>query len=185
MPNVRRALLRRAEHVPLRIEPDAGQVFEHLSQTARNMPADVLAEEKRGLALEEHAQNFRPKVPGVFGSEPEAGRRERLTRVARRDEIHDSSPRATVEGAEVRVDWSGRNVPFRHSLSQSSGCIGVPLHETDGTGGSSGAQPQPEVEPSNPGTKSQDIHRPFSPKTCSPSAWAQIQQDPGAVGSQM
>jgi hypothetical protein len=124
------------------------------------MPPDVLDEEDRGAALSEHAQNVRPKVPGVFGSEALPGAGEGLTGVTCSDEIHDSTPRATVEGSEVRVDRSGSKVPFLHSLRQTRGVKGFPLHVADGVGDVAGCEPEAEFEASSPGTKSQDIHLP-------------------------
>ena len=83
--DVRRGLFGSAEQIPLRIEPDAGQVFEHFSQTVLDVPSDVFAEDCRRPAFDEHAQNLRPKVPGVFGAEVFSCAAEGLARVARCD----------------------------------------------------------------------------------------------------
>ena len=147
---MRRSLLFRAEHVPFRIEPCAGQVFEHFAQTGRDVPSDVLKESKRGLALHEHAQKLRPKVPGVLRTLAPASDGERLTRVASNDAIHDSSPRATIEDSQVGVDRSAIKQPFFHSRTQTRRDIGPPLHVSDDS--SPTGQSESELDPSNPGT---------------------------------
>ena len=143
--------LSRAEHVPLRIRPELGHFREHLLQTSRNKPPDVLEEHERGLALSEHPQNMRPKVTGVVGGESSTSDGEGLAREARSDEIHDSTPRSTVEGEEVTVDRSGVKDPVTHSFDQTRCEIGFPFHPADGAGGGD-CELDAEVEPSNPGT---------------------------------
>lgn len=151
IPLVVRARFGSTEHVPLRIRPELGHFREHLSQTSRNKPPHVLEEHERGLALLEHAQNMRPKVPWVLGRESFSCDGERLTRESRSDEIHDSTPLATVEGGEVTVDRSGVKDPAAHSLDQTRCDIGFPFHPADGAGGGD-CEPDSKVEPPNPGT---------------------------------
>ena len=149
---MRRSLFFRAEHVPFRIEPDAGQVFKHFAQTFRDMPSDVLEESKRGLALHEHAQNVRPKVARVVGARSLPGDAEGLTRVAASDAIHDATPRATVEGSQAGVDRSEVKQPVFHSRSQTRRDIGLPLHVSDCSSPSGGCEPEAEFNAGNPGT---------------------------------
>jgi len=151
---VRRALFFRTEHVPFRIEPDAGQVPEHVGQSVGDVASDILEKSEPGPRLTEHPEHIRPKVPLVLCPELVPCDAERLARlrVARRDEINDPTPRATVESSQVRVDRSSLKHPVLHSRSQIRRDIGFPFHVTDRSSPAGGRESEPELDPSKPGT---------------------------------
>jgi hypothetical protein len=145
---VRRALLLRTEHVPFRIEPEAGNLPENFPQTFGDVATHVLDEEKRGPALTQHTQDVGPEVAGVVGSFAFSGQTEGLaqSRVARSDEIHDPAPRATTELLKVAMDRSRIQEPLLHSLDQDRGGIGFPLHPSDGAVGGAEGQAKSEID---------------------------------------
>jgi hypothetical protein len=65
----------------------------------RQMTGDVLEEAPSGLALPDHASDIWPKVALVGLAAAMAGQAEWLAGVAASDEIHDATPRASVEGS--------------------------------------------------------------------------------------
>lgn len=86
----------------------ASKLATHLGQALADVWGDVLAEDQSGPALANDTGDVWPEVPWVVSPSSLAGAAEGLTRVSRSDEIHDATPRATIEGCEVRVDWSLR-----------------------------------------------------------------------------
>ncbi len=101
---VRRPDLGRAEQTPLRIEPERGKVDEDVGEPKANVARDVLEEDERGSALVDDPSHFGPEVALVAFAEALAGDAEGLARVARSDEIHDSTPRAAIEGSQIVGD---------------------------------------------------------------------------------
>jgi len=65
---------------------------------------DVLKENESWLNLGNDAPDLGPEVALVGLSEPLPGDGMRLTREARSDEIHRSTPASAVEGGKVRPD---------------------------------------------------------------------------------
>jgi hypothetical protein len=61
------------------------------------------------------------------------------------DEIHAATPRATVEGGEVRPDRSLIQGLVCHPRHESGRCVGVPFNVSHGAGGDSG-ESQCELE---------------------------------------
>jgi hypothetical protein len=91
-----------------------------------------------------------PQVALVRGSEPLPGDAERLAWVARRDDIHNSTPRLRVEGSQVVPDRSRTQVRSFHPRHEAGRSEGVPLdqhHRLHAEG------PEPEVEPADPGAE--------------------------------
>lgn len=130
---MRSAGLIRENATPLRIEPQRGQVTEDDVESPNNESADVLHEDELGSHLANDACELSPE-PGALpvgdaGTLPGLG--DVLAGEAASDEIHDSTPRAAVEGADVAPDRSRSQPPFCHARSQYRGGIGFPLHETD------------------------------------------------------
>lgn len=140
----------RGHHVTqsLKLSPD------HVEAT-REVSWDVFAEEKSGLALAHDPRDVRPEVAVVVFSFALPGKAERLARVARKDEVHEATPRCTIEGGEVRPDRRLIQTPFFHSRDQVRGAKGFPLDVTDGSCGGTG-EPDSEVEPSDSGTEGED-----------------------------
>tara|TARA_Y100000593_G_scaffold59081_1_gene109545 strand:- start:193 stop:765 length:573 start_codon:yes stop_codon:yes gene_type:complete len=148
---VRRADFGSRKHAPLRSVPCRGQVSENVPESHGKVPWDVFQEDEARSSLTNDPVDLGPEVPRVVGSSSRPCDAERLARVARRYKIHDSTPRATVEGSQVRVDRSGWKVPRFHSRRQQRGDIGSPLHVTDGAVVGHGGRDS-ELEPPNPGT---------------------------------
>lgn len=63
----------RAEHRPLRIEPEAGQVSENVSEAPGKQPWDVFQEDEAGSSLANHPGDFRPEPSVVVGAAALAG----------------------------------------------------------------------------------------------------------------
>jgi hypothetical protein len=131
------------------------KVAQHFAQALAGVAGDVLAEEKRGPALLQDTGDVWPEVPRVVASSTLAGAGEWLARVARSDEIHDSTPRATVEGSEIRPDRS-RSHQFRfrfHARSQDRCRIGFPFHVANGTCATAGSEVDAEFESADSGAE--------------------------------
>jgi len=148
---MRGANIGRSEHTPLRIEPEVGQVPEYCVEPEPNMPMDILQEDEARSRIANDSGDVRPEVPLVIRSPSLPCDAERLARVARRDEIHDSTPRATVEGGEVTVDRSGLELMIFHAPGEYGGGKRFPLHMTDGPVSGHDSL-EGEVEAGNSGT---------------------------------
>jgi hypothetical protein len=72
------------------------------------MASDVLKEQEAGQSLANNSSDVRPKVSRIMFSTALAGETEGLTRVSANEDIHDSTPRAAVEGPKVGPDRSVR-----------------------------------------------------------------------------
>ena len=149
LPAVRRSLLFSAEQIPFRIEPEAGKVAEDVAQSEPHMSADVLEKSKSWSGLFKHPAHFRPEVPWVVFALAFPCDGERLARVSTSDAIHPATPRSSVEGSQISPDRCLVQVPFFHSRRQDCGGIGFPLHVTDGAGGASGGELEPEFNPAD------------------------------------
>jgi hypothetical protein len=112
----------------------------------------VLHEHKYGLHLRDDPGDVRPEVARIGGAELLPGDAERLARVSRRDEIHDSTPASTVEGGKVRPDRRLIQNAVLHSRDQERGCGSFPLHVAHGSVVGSEGQGEPELEAADPGT---------------------------------
>lgn len=95
------------------------------------MRGDVLAEDEGGLDLLDESSDGGPEVPRVFGTKPPPSQAERLARVARTDNIHDTTPRVTVEGVQISPDRYRiqGTLPHRRDHVCDGECF--PLHVTD------------------------------------------------------
>jgi len=139
----------RAEHTPLRIEPERGKVGKNVGEPKRNVPCDVLEEPERCAGLVEDSSDVRPEVALVVGAEPSPGDAERLARVAARDEIHASTPRSSVEGSQVRPDRSRIQGRVFHPGHEDGRGEGFPLDVANGARPSG----QAEVDPADSGAE--------------------------------
>ena len=77
------------------------------------------------------SMDVRPKVSRIVFSTTSAGETEGLARVARSDAIHCSTPRAAVEGSQIRPKRRLIQATCFHRLSQVFDGEGFPLHPTD------------------------------------------------------
>lgn len=164
---VRGAQVRRAEHAPFRIDPVGGKVpadpAEGRAVLEGEEPADVLDEEERRAGVAIDAADVGPEPARVGAAPALAGVRGGLAREPASDAIHDATPASSVEGREVAPDRSRIQGTARHKVAKRAGSSRLPLHVTDGYC-SNTRKVEPELEPANPGTKSQDIHAASPPR---------------------
>jgi hypothetical protein len=149
--SVRSAGVGRGDHSPFRIEPQRGKVSDDGVESQPNVACDVLEADERRGALVDDPPDLGPQVSLVLVSESLPSDGEGLTRVARRDEIHDSTPRAAVEGSEVVEDRRRIQGRLFHPGHKDGRSEGVPLDDTHksqpGEGGA-----ESKLEPADPGT---------------------------------
>lgn len=130
---------------------DVAVAFELGEDGGKSSPctADVLPEEERGFALVGNA-DLLEEEPAPFSVEPGllSGDGEVLTRRAASDAIHDTTPRASIEGGEVVPDRSLTQGLLRHPGHEAGRGEGFPLDVHHTAGGSTGCEVEPEVEPS-------------------------------------
>jgi hypothetical protein len=120
------------------------------------MSGDVFEEDDPWLALGDDASDVGPEVPGVILASLLAGDGERLARVTRSKAIHNATPRAAVEGLEIRPNRRRVQASFFHARSQDVGGIGFDLHSTD-EASSRHRHSNAEVESPGSGAERQDV----------------------------
>lgn len=137
------------EEVVLDSEAVALKVGPNLVEAELEVASDVLEEANPRVTIEEHPQDVRPQVARISGAEALAGLREGLAGVARNDAIHDSTPRASVEGSDVRPDRSPIQGRLFHPAHEDGRGEGFPLNVANAL------QPptEPEVEPADSGAE--------------------------------
>lgn len=155
---VGRSRFGRRKQVPLRIEPQRGQRPENSIESAGNKARDVLQEHECGSNLANDSRDVVEQPPLVGDTEPLPGLAVRLAREARSDEIHDATPRSAVERPNRSPDRSWSQETRFHLRDQIRGGEGFPLHVADSPSLTSGRAVESGFEPTNAGTKSQDIH---------------------------
>lgn len=116
--DVRRSDFGRAEQVPLRIEPDVGKVFEDGREKLADA-GNVFEEDNSGLDVCNDSPDVGPEPSFVMFASSLAGDADGLARETCRNEIHDSTPRAAIEGRKI--------VPNR---SRIQGRVFHPRHES-------------------------------------------------------
>jgi hypothetical protein len=150
LPPVRRADVARSDTRPFRIEPERGKVGKQLTESMSIEPWHVFEEDDRGVALSDDSDDGRPDPPLVVGALPLAGDGPRLTREARRDEIHDSTPRLASEGRNVVPDRSEIQGLVFHPGHEDGRGEGFPLDVANGSIPFSESHSEPEIEPTDP-----------------------------------
>jgi len=131
LPLVRRANFRRFE------QSRRNSVTEPLNVGANNIEAesevsgDVLEKHEAGFSLANDASDAGPQVPLIIDAAPLAGETEGLARVAANDAIHESTPRAAVEGSHVAPDRSLVQGFFLHAATKNRGTVDFPLNVAD------------------------------------------------------
>jgi hypothetical protein len=93
--------------------------------------ADVFEEGVLRFDFADDARDFRPEVARIFPPEPLSGDAERLAGIARNEAIHDATPRAAVEGAEIRPNRRRFKGAVRKARRQDAGRSSFPFHVTD------------------------------------------------------
>ena len=128
--------------------PVTGKLGED-SGKSTSCTADVFPEEERRLALvgdsdllEEEAASFAVEA-GLL-----AGNGEVLARSSASDAIHEATPRAAVEGAEIVPNRGLAQGLLRHPGHEAGRGEGFPLDVTNSAGGSIGGELDAEVEAS-------------------------------------
>lgn len=139
-----------------------GEVFADAGNSA-SCPGDVLPEEERGLALDGDADMLEEEAgAAAIQPSPLSSDAEILTRRAASDEIHQSTPRSSVEGAHVVPDRCLCQARFFHPGHEAGRSKGFPLDVHQRLHSAGG---KPEIEPSDSGA---DADR------CSRGTWSHI-----------
>ncbi|MCY3784617.1 MAG: hypothetical protein OXG79_12655 [Chloroflexi bacterium] len=124
----------RAEHAPLRSEPEIGQRAEYGSKSGWSKDAwRILQEDVTRSHIANDSGDIWPEPSLVLLPAPLAGDAERLAREPRSDDIHDATPRAAVERSEVTPDRRFVQATLRHTRDHDRGVIGFPFDVADGS----------------------------------------------------
>jgi hypothetical protein len=149
---VGRADLRRREEARRKSVAHADQVSGDLGKSEAEMMGDVLQEYERRLALADDPRDVRPEMARVLGAPPPSGNRERLARIARKDDVHRATPWMAVEGGKVVPERSRIQGRVFHPGHEDGRGIGFPLDVTHSA--ISGLRNmQAEVEPTGAGAE--------------------------------
>lgn len=132
--------------------------LEAIPSWVRNESCHILAEEQSRTNLFDDSQNVGPQVTLITGAEPSPSRRVGRARPARNDAIHDATPRAAVEGGEIRPDRRVIQETFPHRLFQTPDGEGFPLHVTH-RASISNSEVESKVEPAAAGAEGQGAQR--------------------------
>lgn len=117
------------------------------------MPADVFKETQCGFNLSNDSSDRRPKVARIVLPSAATGEAERLARVSASDAIHNSTPRAAVEGSQVAPDRCRSHGFLFHATRQDAGRESFPLNVTDDARASACCKLNSEVEPADSGAE--------------------------------
>jgi hypothetical protein len=94
------------------------QILQVSSGSSKSVHDDVLEEDEGGPTLADDSRDVGPDPSLVGFAELLSGETERLAWESRSDEIHSSTPRSSVERAEVTPDRTRIQPPFTHRLCQ-------------------------------------------------------------------
>lgn len=128
------------------------------TRESRSCPADVFPEDESGSDLFDDSDELKEE-PAPFSVEAGAlpCDREVLARASASDAIHDATPGAAIEGADIRPDRGGRESAVGHSGEQDGAGVCLALDVADGSGSRDGPV-NPEVEPAAPTEEAKDSH---------------------------
>lgn len=144
-------------HAPFSIEPRFGQVPEYVVDASACQARDVLQEDgSLGSRVANDPGDERPEPTFVVGLGAFSRRAPGLAREARRDDVHDSTPRSSVEGLKVIPDRRRIQPPVFHARRQDCGRKGFPFDVTHGADSRAGGS-ETEIDPSNPGTEGDSV----------------------------
>lgn len=124
----------------------ADQFSGDFGKSEAEMIGDIFEEDDRGIAFPDDAGNVRPEMARISFAETPSGNRERLTRVARSEDIHEAAPWSAVEGGNVVPDRCRIQGFVFHPRHESGRCVGFPLDVTQSAVSGTG-DVEPEVEP--------------------------------------
>jgi hypothetical protein len=152
---VRGARFFRAEYVPFTIEPEDDQRTKHPVEEGSPISGkdawDVLKKDVSRLHFTDDPGNVVPDESLVVHSSPLAGEADGLAWESRSDEIHRSTPRPAVEGANVVPDRSVIQAAVLDSRRDDSCGELAPFDVADGA--DIGGKAQSEVESAHAGAQ--------------------------------
>lgn len=117
-----------------------------------NKSGHVLQDDVSGSHVSDDSSDIGPYPPFVVESAPLAGGAERLAGETGSDDIHSSTPRSAVEGAQIVPDRRLIQGRLFHPCHESGRRVGVPLNVTHSSGGDSG-ESRDELEQSDAGAE--------------------------------
>lgn len=131
------------------------QSFQVSANDVESLPevsVDVFAEDILGTNLSDDSQDPRPEMSRVRSTSLTSRRAERLARVARRDDVHASTPRSAIEGRDIVPNRRSIQGLVRHPRHEAGRSVGVPLNVTHSSVSLPEGKVESEFESSNPGT---------------------------------
>jgi hypothetical protein len=143
---------RRREEARRKAVAHADQPSGDFGEAEAEMMGDVLEEDEGRLDLSNDPSNMRPEVPRVVRTPTLSRDGERLTRIARSDDVHRAAPRTAVEGCNVVPDRRPIQGRVFHPRHEDGRGVGVPLDMTH-SAISGECEVQPEVEPAGAGAE--------------------------------
>lgn len=131
-PNLRSADFSRCEEARQHAVTHASKVSGDFGKSQPKVVGNVFEEDEPGVDLVDDPGDVGPEMAWVLRAEPVTGGAKGLARVARSDDIHESTPRATVEGFNIIPDRRLIQGLVFHPGHESGRGIGFPLDETNG-----------------------------------------------------
>ena len=122
------------------------------------MMRDVFQEDEGRLALPDDARDVRPEVPRVGRALALSRERERLARIARKDDVHAAAPRSAVEACNIVPDRSRIQGRVFHPGHENGRRVGFPLDVTHSPVSADGEM-QAEIEPAGARTERESEQR--------------------------
>jgi hypothetical protein len=150
--SVRRTDFRRRKEARRKSVAHADQSCGDFGKAEAEMMGDVFEKDERGFNFADNARDVGPEVSGVFRPKAFACQRERLARVARREDVHCAAPRPAIEGGNIVPDKcfiQGRVFHPRHEKGRG---VGFPF---DMAHSSISGQGEGEAEINAPGSGTQ------------------------------
>ena len=130
----------------------ADQSLGDVGEAEAEMMGDIFEKDEGRFDLADDPGDMRPEMPGIVGAPALSRDRERLARIARRDDIHRAAPRLAVECGNVVPDNSLIQGRVRHPRHESGRSICFPLDMAHSSisGQSEG---KPEIDPARAGAQ--------------------------------
>src|SRR3990167_7717192 len=125
----------------------------------RQRSRHILQKDNCGFGLGDDSPDVGPEVAGVVSTAPLAGDGEGVAGEPSADKINSASPRASVEGAEVRPDRGTIQPSVLHSPNEHVLAERVRLAVGGGVIGRPKGEAESEVEPADPRAEREAIHR--------------------------
>jgi hypothetical protein len=146
----------RAEYARFNAVTHSPKILAYALESEVEVVGHVLEEAKNWRHLSDDPGDMWPEMPWILCSLSFSGDRERLARVAANNAIHDSTPRAAVEGLDIVPTRSRIQGLVRHPRHESGRGVSFPFDEAHGAGSGFG-EPDSEFESSDPGAEGQDV----------------------------